>query len=155
MIKIWLMLSIVSIPGMPTVKHTAELFFDPYRCEARRIIVENKLNDTAFENSKAFNITLSNPTNATIATAAASVTITDDDQLLTQTDQKQISDAILDECLKSDPNSRVACETLIKNNTVIVAGEITSKAYVWNRNVLNWIKSLTSVMSGPTFDCIN
>ena len=42
----------------------------------------------------------------------------------------QISDAILDECLKSDPNSRVACETLIKNNTVIVAGEITSKANI-------------------------
>jgi len=42
----------------------------------------------------------------------------------------QISDAILDECLKSDPNSRVACETLIKNNTVIVAGEITSTANV-------------------------
>ena len=42
----------------------------------------------------------------------------------------QISDAILDECLKLDPNSRVACETLIKNNTVIVAGEITSKATV-------------------------
>ncbi len=40
----------------------------------------------------------------------------------------QISDAILDECLKSDPNSRVACEALIKNNTVVVAGEITSKA---------------------------
>ena len=42
----------------------------------------------------------------------------------------QISDAILDACLKSDPDSRVACETLIKNNTVIVAGEITSKASV-------------------------
>ena len=42
----------------------------------------------------------------------------------------QISDAILDECLESDPNSRVACETLIKNNTVVVAGEITSNAYV-------------------------
>ena len=42
----------------------------------------------------------------------------------------QISDAILDECLKSDPNSRVACETLIKNNTVIVAGEITSETNV-------------------------
>lgn len=52
-------------------------------------------NDTAFENSKSFNITLSNSTNATIATAAASVTITDDDKLLTETDQKQISDAIL------------------------------------------------------------
>ena len=42
----------------------------------------------------------------------------------------QISDAILDACLKSDPNSRVACETLIKNNTVVVAGEITSKSEV-------------------------
>ena len=42
----------------------------------------------------------------------------------------QISDAILDECLKSDPNSRVACETLIKNNSVIVAGEITSETNV-------------------------
>ena len=42
----------------------------------------------------------------------------------------QISDAILDACLKSDPNSRVACETLIKNNTVIVAGEITSKSEI-------------------------
>ena len=38
----------------------------------------------------------------------------------------QISDAILDAYLKEDPNSRVACETLIKNNTVVVAGEITS-----------------------------
>ena len=38
----------------------------------------------------------------------------------------QISDAILDSYLAQDPNSTVACETLIKNNTVIVAGEITS-----------------------------
>ena len=38
----------------------------------------------------------------------------------------QISDAILDSYLAQDTNSRVACETLIKNNTVIVAGEITS-----------------------------
>ena len=38
----------------------------------------------------------------------------------------QISDAILDSYLAQDPNSRVACEALIKNNTVIVAGEITS-----------------------------
>ena len=40
----------------------------------------------------------------------------------------QISDAILDAYLENDPNSRVACETLIKNNIVIVAGEITSKS---------------------------
>ena len=39
----------------------------------------------------------------------------------------QISDAILDACLTVDPNSRVACETLATTNTVIVAGEITTK----------------------------
>ncbi|OUX37002.1 MAG: methionine adenosyltransferase [Candidatus Pelagibacter sp. TMED273] len=38
----------------------------------------------------------------------------------------QISDAVLDAYLKEDPNSRVACETMIKNNLVIIAGEITS-----------------------------
>jgi S-adenosylmethionine synthetase len=40
----------------------------------------------------------------------------------------QISDAVLDACLKTDPLSRVACETVVKNNTVILAGEITSRA---------------------------
>ena len=40
----------------------------------------------------------------------------------------QISDAILDECLASDKDSRVACETMVKNNNVILAGEITTKA---------------------------
>ena len=44
--------------------------------------------------------------------------------------KNQIWEWNLSKCLKSDPNSRVACETLIKNNTVIVAGEITSKANV-------------------------
>ena len=39
----------------------------------------------------------------------------------------QISDAVLDAFLKEDPESRVACETLVKNNLVIIAGEITSK----------------------------
>jgi S-adenosylmethionine synthetase len=38
----------------------------------------------------------------------------------------QISDAVLDAYLNEDPNSRVACETMIKNNLVIIAGEITS-----------------------------
>jgi len=40
----------------------------------------------------------------------------------------QISDAILDVYLSADPESRVACETMIKNNLVFVAGEITSIA---------------------------
>ena len=38
----------------------------------------------------------------------------------------QISDAVVDAYLEVDPNSRVACETMIKNNLVIIAGEITS-----------------------------
>ena len=40
----------------------------------------------------------------------------------------QISDAILDECLKQDKTSRVAIETLIKNNFIVIAGELTTKA---------------------------
>jgi len=39
-----------------------------------------------------------------------------------------ISDAILDACLAQDKRSRVACETLVKSNMVVVAGEITTKA---------------------------
>ena len=39
-----------------------------------------------------------------------------------------ISDAILDACLAQDPESRVGCETLVKGNQVILAGEITTKA---------------------------
>ena len=42
----------------------------------------------------------------------------------------QISDAILDACLRDDPNSRVACETLTATGLVVIAGEITTKAYV-------------------------
>ena len=40
----------------------------------------------------------------------------------------QISDAILDECLKQDPDSRVAVETMTTTGIVVVAGEVTSKA---------------------------
>ena len=40
----------------------------------------------------------------------------------------QISDAVLDAMLKDDPESRVACETLVKDNLVVLAGEITSKS---------------------------
>jgi S-adenosylmethionine synthetase len=42
----------------------------------------------------------------------------------------QISDAILDACLREDPASRVACETLTCTGLVVIAGEITTKAYV-------------------------
>ncbi|MAH40295.1 MAG: methionine adenosyltransferase [Puniceicoccaceae bacterium] len=39
-----------------------------------------------------------------------------------------ISDSVLDACLEQDPKSRVACETLVKSNTVTLAGEITTRA---------------------------
>lgn len=42
----------------------------------------------------------------------------------------QISDAILDELLKQDPKSRVACETLVTTGVAFISGEITTKAYV-------------------------
>lgn len=42
----------------------------------------------------------------------------------------QISDAILDEFLAHDPNSKVACETLVTTGQVVVAGEVKSNAYI-------------------------
>ncbi|WP_455384542.1 methionine adenosyltransferase [Acidihalobacter prosperus] len=42
----------------------------------------------------------------------------------------QISDAVLDAILEQDPNARVACETLIKTGVVVVAGEISTQAWV-------------------------
>ncbi|HET7628923.1 MAG TPA: methionine adenosyltransferase [Bacillales bacterium] len=42
----------------------------------------------------------------------------------------QISDAILDEILKDDPNARVACETVVNTGLVLVTGEITTTTYV-------------------------
>jgi S-adenosylmethionine synthetase len=48
----------------------------------------------------------------------------------------QISDAILDACLAEDPSSRVACETLTATGLVVIAGEITTKAYVDFQNVV-------------------
>ena len=42
----------------------------------------------------------------------------------------QISDGVLDEILSKDPNGKVACETLVTTGLVLVAGEITTEAYV-------------------------
>jgi len=41
-----------------------------------------------------------------------------------------ISDSILDEFISEDPNSRVACETILTNGMVLVAGEVTTEGYV-------------------------
>ena len=53
----------------------------------------------------------------------------------------QISDALLDEFLKGDSNSRVACETMVKNNTVIIAGEVSSNA---NPNIEETVRKTIS-----------
>ena len=42
----------------------------------------------------------------------------------------QISDAVLDAALTGDPNSRVACETLVTTGLIVVAGEITTDCYI-------------------------
>ena len=42
----------------------------------------------------------------------------------------QISDAVLDSVIESDPTGRVACETLVTTGMVVVAGEITTSAWV-------------------------
>jgi S-adenosylmethionine synthetase len=42
----------------------------------------------------------------------------------------QIADAVLDECLRQDKQSRVACEVLASNHLIVIGGEITTKAYV-------------------------
>lgn len=42
----------------------------------------------------------------------------------------QVSDAVLDACLREDPHSKVACETATKTGMVMVFGEITTKAKI-------------------------
>ena len=55
----------------------------------------------------------------------------------------KISDSILDEALTRDPYSRVAIETLVKNNEVVVAGELTTKATIdYDKVVRNAIKEI-------------
>lgn len=51
----------------------------------------------------------------------------------------QISDAVLDAHLRADPQSRVACETLVKNDIVVLAGEITSNHDVAYEDVVRGV----------------
>ena len=64
-----------------------------------------------------------------------------------------ISDAILDACLAQDPNSRVACETMVTTNFCIICGEITTKAIVDYAAVAREaIRKIGYVYPGDGFD---
>jgi S-adenosylmethionine synthetase len=58
----------------------------------------------------------------------------------------QVSDAVLDACLKVDPKSKVACETATKDNMVMVAGEITTQAK------LDYDKIVRAAVAGIGYD---
>lgn len=66
----------------------------------------------------------------------------------------QVSDAILDACLAQDPYSRVACETLTCTGLVVVAGEITTKAYVdFQKLVRDTVREIGYDDAEKGFDC--
>lgn len=66
----------------------------------------------------------------------------------------QISDAILDKVMEKDSNSRVACETVITTNLVLVMGEITTKAHVnIDQIVRDTIREIGYNSDETGFDC--
>jgi S-adenosylmethionine synthetase len=65
----------------------------------------------------------------------------------------QISDAILDACIKDDPHSRVAVETLVKTGMAVIAGEITTTTWVdMPKVVRDTIREIGYVDSAMGFD---
>lgn len=65
----------------------------------------------------------------------------------------QISDAVLDACLAQDPNSRVACETLLTKGLVVVAGEITTNAHIdFQTLIRDTVKDIGYVDASMGFD---
>ena len=66
----------------------------------------------------------------------------------------QISDAVLDAALAEDPTSRVACETLITTGLVVMAGEITTKAYIdYSKVARETIRNIGYTRGKFGFDC--
>ena len=63
-----------------------------------------------------------------------------------------ISDSVLDACLEQDKSSRVACETLVKSNCVVIAGEITTNAKLdYEKIVRNAIREIGYVNDDDVF----
>src|SRR5262245_18450831 len=56
----------------------------------------------------------------------------------------QISDAVLDFCLKHDPLSRVACETLVTTDLAVVAGEVTTGAPLTRQNIDSLVRGVVT-----------
>ncbi|MDP4207529.1 MAG: methionine adenosyltransferase [Bacteroidota bacterium] len=66
----------------------------------------------------------------------------------------QISDALLDEFLRSDPNSKVACETLCTTGLVVLSGEVHTNAYVdVQKTAREVIKNIGYTKAEYMFDC--
>ncbi len=66
----------------------------------------------------------------------------------------QISDAILDEMIRQDPNSRVACETAVTTGLVLVMGEITTNAYVdIQKTIRETVREIGYDRAKYGFDC--
>ena len=67
-----------------------------------------------------------------------------------------ISDGVLDECLKQDPDSRVACETVTKTGMILLVGEITTKAFVdFNKVARTTLKKIGYTKSSQGIDFEN